>query len=157
MYTYTHAYITTACCEATYDKEFIAKENNIRSCSKITHKCYRYDIIRTAIPDPQLNVQCITNSSQLSNEGTLKGQCDAFVKRPCAPGFFGSCIGMCVCLSVCPPKGIINQWRDIGCVRLLKQVPWLIPYFIWHLPSIKWIGMTILTQHVVNAYQRKLR
>ena len=51
-----------------------------------------------------------------------------------------------------------NQWCDIDCVQLVKQVLWLLPafnYFIRHLLSIKWIGMAILTQHIVNACQRK--
>ena len=80
---------------------------------------------------------------------------------------FGSCIGMCVCVSVCLsvhlsvcPKDINNQWCDIGHVWLVKQVSWLFPafnYFIWYLPSIQWMGVAILTQHTVNACQRKLR
>ena len=69
---------------------------------------------------------------------------------------------VCVCVSVCvsAPEAINNQWRDIGRVRLVKQVLRLFPafnYFIRHLPSIKWMGVAILTQHVVNACQRKLR
>ena len=65
---------------------------------------------------------------------------------------------------VCPPlrplitSGVI--WCDIDRVRLVKQVLRLFRafnYFIQHLSSIKWMGMTILTQHVVNACQRKLR
>ena len=67
-----------------------------------------------------------------------------------------------VCVSVCvsTPQASNNQWRDIGHVRLVKQVLRLFPafnYFIWHLLSIKWMGVAILTQHVVNACQRKLR
>ena len=68
-----------------------------------------------------------------------------------------------VCLYVClPPGASITSgviWCDIGRVRLLKQVLQLFPafnYFIWHLPLIKWMGMAILTQHVMNACQRKL-
>ena len=71
---------------------------------------------------------------------------------------------VCMCVSVCPPpRPLITSgmiWCDIGRVRLVKQVLRLFPafnYFIRHLPSIKWIGMTILTYHVVNACQRKLR
>ena len=80
------------------------------------------------------------------------------------------CVCVCVCLSVrvsvcvsvcvSTPEGINNQWRDIGHVWLVKQVSRLFPafnYFIWHLPSIKWMGVAMLTQHVVNSCQRKLR
>ena len=69
-----------------------------------------------------------------------------------------------VCLSVCPPlRALIMSgmiWCDVGHVWLVKQVSWLFPafnYFIWHLLSIKWMGVAILTYHVVNAYQWKLR
>ena len=57
-----------------------------------------------------------------------------------------------VCLSVCPPprqlitNGVI--WFDIDRVRLVKQVLRLFPafnYFIRQLPSIKRMGMAILT------------
>ena len=94
------------------------------------------------------------------------------------------CVCLCVCVCVCPPprplitsgvmyvcvslpapKAINNQWRDMvwyrPCVILLNKLHGftllLITYFIWHLPLIKWIGVAILTQHIVNAYQRKLR
>ena len=78
---------------------------------------------------------------------------------------FGSHVGMCVylCVSVCPPPALITSgmiWCDIDHVWLVKQILRLFPafnYFIWHLPSIKWIGVTILIQHIVNACQRKLR
>ena len=86
----------------------------------------------------------------------------------CAPGSwncFGSHVGMCVCVSVCvsAPRALITSgviWCDIGRLRLVKQVSQLFPafnYFIRHLPSIKWMGVSILTQHDVNACQRKLR
>ena len=69
---------------------------------------------------------------------------------------------VCMCP---PPRPLITSsviWYDIDCVRLVKQVVWLFPafnYFIRHLPVplIKWMGMAILTQHIVNAFQRKLR
>ena len=92
-----------------------------------------------------------------SNQACEAEGCTRLVSWNC----FGSCIGMCVCVSVCPPSrplitsGVI--WCDIGHVRLVKQVLRLFPafnYFIGHLPSIKWMGVTILTQHVVHAYQR---
>ena len=38
------------------------------------------------------------------------------------------CVRVCVCVCVSPsvlaPKGINNQWHDIGCVQLVKQVSW---------------------------------
>ena len=66
-----------------------------------------------------------------------------------------------LCVSVCPsPRTIITSGMiccDIGRVWLAKQVWRPFPafnYFIWHLLLIKWMGVT---QHVVNACQRKLR
>ena len=65
---------------------------------------------------------------------------------------------------VCPPlralimSGVI--WCDTSHAGLVKQVSQSLPafnYFIWHLPSIKWMGMAISTQHVVNACQRRPR
>ena len=71
---------------------------------------------------------------------------------------------VCVCVSVCPPpRPLITSgaiWCDIDHVQLVKQVLRLFPafnYFIRQLPSIKWMGVAILTQLVVNACQRKLR
>ena len=55
-------------------------------------------------------------------------------------------------------SGVI--WCDIDCVWLVKQVLRLFPAFscfIWHLPSIKWIGVALLTQHVMNTCQNSLR
>ena len=88
--------------------------------------------------------------------------------RPRAPGFlkllWSAYRYACVCVCVCPPpRSLITSgviWCDIGRVPLVKQVLRLFPafnYFIRHLPSIKWMGVAILTQHVVNACQRKLR
>ena len=42
------------------------------------------------------------------------------------------------------------------CVGLVKQVLRLFPafnYFVQHFPSIIWMGVAILPQHVVNACQ----
>ena len=90
-------------------------------------------------------------------------------QRPCAPGFlkllWSAYRYACVCLVVCAsaPRPLITGgviWCDIDHVQFVKQVLQLFPafnYFIQHLPSIKWMGVTILTQHVVNACQRKLR
>ena len=74
------------------------------------------------------------------------------------------CVYLCVYVSVCPPPRtlIISSviWCDIGHVRLVKQGLQLSPAiicFIWQLPLIEWMGMAILTQHIVNTCQRKLR
>ena len=74
---------------------------------------------------------------------------------------FGSRIGMCVCVcvSVCPPPRalITSGVIYIVCDWLNKFHSFsllLITYFIWHLLSIKWMGVAIWTQHVVNACQR---
>ena len=72
------------------------------------------------------------------------------------------CVRAFVC--VCPlSRPLITNgmiWCDIDRVRLVKQVSRLLPafnYFIRHLLSIKWMGVAILTQYVVNTCQRKLR
>ena len=79
---------------------------------------------------------------------------------------FGSPVGMCVCLSVCrPPRAVITSgviWYDIGRVQLVKQASRLFSAFnyftIMTLSVDKMDGhVHILTQHVVNACQRKLR
>ena len=69
-----------------------------------------------------------------------------------------------VCVCVCqPPRPLIISGVilcDIDHVQLVKQVSQIFPafnYFIWHLPLIKWVDVAILTQHVMNACQRKLR
>ena len=72
---------------------------------------------------------------------------------------------VCVCLRLCVcPKYIDNQehvWCDIDHVWLVKQVLLLFPpaisCFIWHFPSIKWMSLALLTQHVMNACQRRLK
>ena len=38
----------------------------------------------------------------------------------CVCAFVRACVCICVCVSA--PEDINNQWRDIGCVRLVKQV-----------------------------------
>ena len=91
-----------------------------------------------------------------------------FLNQVRMPGFlklpWSACWYTCVCVSVCPPpRALITSgviWCDIGRVRLVKQALRLFPtfnYFIRHLPSIKWMGVAILTEHVVNACQIKLR
>ena len=39
------------------------------------------------------------------------------------------CMCVCVCVRVSAPEAINNQWRDIGCVRFVKQVLRLSPAF----------------------------
>ena len=67
---------------------------------------------------------------------------------------------MCVCESALWPLITSDViWCDIDHVGLVKQVLQLFPafnYFIWHLPLIKWMGMAILTQHIMKVCQRKL-
>ena len=51
-----------------------------------------------------------------------------------------------------PPRALIISgviWCNIDHVWLVKQVLWLFPFLnclIWHLPSIKWMGMALLIQ-----------
>ena len=106
-----------------------------------------------------MNYLTVISSKKIFKPGT-RGQ------RPHAPGFLKLLwfARRYACVSVCPPQGpLITSgviWCDIGHVWLVKQVLQLFPafnYFIWHFPSIKWMGVAILTQHVVNACQRKLR
>ena len=66
------------------------------------------------------------------------------------------CTSVCVCVCVFTPRALITSgviWCDIYSVWLVKQVLRLFPtcnYFIGHLPSLKWMGMAILTQHVMH-------
>ena len=73
------------------------------------------------------------------------------------------CVYVCVCVSVCvsAPESTNNQWCDMVWYRLcvwhkVYSFPLLL-ITLWHLPSIEWMDVAILTQHVVNACQRKLR
>ena len=77
---------------------------------------------------------------------------------------FGLQVSMCVCVCVPTPKSINNQWCDMVWYRplcnCLSKFHGFFPafnYFIWHLPSIKWMGLAILTQHIVNACQKTPR
>ena len=77
---------------------------------------------------------------------------------PYMPGFLNLLWFACwyVPLRVLITSGMI--WCGIVCVWLVKQVLQLFPAFscfIWHLPSINWMGVAILTQHVVNTCQRR--
>ena len=99
-------------------------------------------------------------------------------QRASTPGFLKllwsacryACVCVCVCVCVCPcvhvcppPRPLITShviWCDIGRVWLVKQVIQLFPgfnYFIRHLLSITWMDVAILTQHVMNACQTKVR
>ena len=87
-------------------------------------------------------------------------------QRPHVPGFLRLlwivCQYVCVRLSVCAStsKGINNQWHDMVWYRPWKKNFMAFPafnYFIWHFPLINWMGVDILTQHVVNTCQRNLR
>ena len=95
------------------------------------------------VPDCYLiaHIQDFTTTLQFFKPGAC-GQ------RPCVPGFLKLLwfTRRYVCVST--PEAINNQWRDIDRVHLVKQVLWLFPafnYFIRHLPSIKWMGVAILT------------
>ena len=74
----------------------------------------------------------------------------------------GSQVGMyvCVCVCVSAPRTLITSgviWCVIDRVQLVNQVSWLFPafnYFIWHLSSIKWMAVAILTQHIMNTCQK---
>ena len=87
----------------------------------------------------------------------------SFLNQACAAEIALVRVSVCVC--VCPPPRVLITsgviWCDIGRVRLVKQFWRLSPAFnyflLWHLSSVEWMGVAILTQHVVNACQRKLR
>ena len=98
--------------------------------------------------------------NELLNQAHAKAACTWFLEIALV------CLSVCVCVSVCvspPPRPLITSgviWCDIDRVQLIKQVLRLFPafnYFIRQFPSIKWMGVAILTQLVVNACQRKLR
>ena len=97
----------------------------------------------------------IIQPSFLNQAHAAEGRAPGFLKL-----FWFVCQYVCVCL---PPRPLITNGMigcDIDRVRLVKQVLQLFPvfnYFIRYLLSIKWMGVAILTQHVVNACQRKLR
>ena len=71
-----------------------------------------------------------------------------------------NCLGLrAVCVSA--PVGINNQWRFMVLYRpcAIDQTSFMafpaFIYFIWHLVSIEWMGVAILTQHVVNAWSEE--
>ena len=76
------------------------------------------------------------------------------------------CVHVCVCVHVrayvCvfPPTRalitIVVIWYDIDPVWLVKQVLGIFPcsfFIILHLPSIKWMGVVLVTQRIVNTWQ----
>ena len=102
----------------------------------------------------------------LLNQAHAVDGCMRLVSWNCFGSHISMCVCVClsVCLSVClPPGALITSgviWCDIGRVLLSKPVSRLFPafnYFIWQLPLIKWMGVAILMQHIVNTCQRKLR
>ena len=73
---------------------------------------------------------------------------------------FGSYVVRVCCMCVCLLLEVLIISDVIQTVWLVKQVLWLLlafNCFIWYLLLIKWMGVAILTQLVVNACQRKLR
>ena len=70
---------------------------------------------------------------------------------------FGLHISMRMCLSVClciqPLKALITRgiiWCDTDHVCLIKQILQLSPAFscfMWHLPSIKWMGIVLFSRN----------
>ena len=76
--------------------------------------------------------------------------------QPRVPGFLKSFLFACqyVCLSVYPhPRALIISgliWCDIGHVWLGKPVLQLFSLFL----LINWMGMALVTQHVVHTWQR---
>ena len=74
--------------------------------------------------------------------------------------FMSLCV--CVCVCVCSPLKVLiasgMMWCDIDHVWLVKQVlQTAFSCFIWQLPSVKWMGMALLTQHLVNPCQMILK
>ena len=69
---------------------------------------------------------------------------------------------VCACLCL-PSKALITSgviWCDIGRVRLNKFYDFpllLITLYYMTLAVDRWMSMAILTQHIMNACQRKLR
>ena len=85
-------------------------------------------------------------------------------RRPCVPGFLKSFRPQTlvyVCVSA--PRPLITSgviWCDVDRVQLVKQVLQFFTafnYYIRDLLSIKWMAVAILTQHVVNTCQGKLK
>ena len=91
-----------------------------------------------------VDLKFFPNTNMLLKVDFLNQACTTFgCTRLVSWNCLDSHIGMCGCVSVCPPprtlltSGVI--WCDIGRVRLVKQISRLFPafnYFIWHLPLI---------------------
>ena len=70
--------------------------------------------------------------------------------------YWYACVSVCLCVSAL--KGINNQWHFMMWYRpwgLVKTVPQLFNFFIWHLSSLKWMGMTLVTQYIVHTLQSR--
>ena len=139
--------------------------HELRKVASIMSSCFTFSI--------DSMIQSPLGSYPKSSAGVSSTSILTLIFKPCAwpsPGFLKLLwfvcwyVCVCVCVSVCPPpRPLITSgvmWCDIDRVRLVKPVLRLFPafnYFIQRLPSIKWMGMAILTQHIVNSCQRKLR
>ena len=55
--------------------------------------------------------------------------CEIFKPGACGPAAHMRTYGLHVCVSMCTPKGINNQWCYIDHVQLVKHVLWLFPAF----------------------------
>ena len=97
---------------------------------------------------------------------TFKRATHRYVAGLQAPGFLKLLWFMrwfvCVCrsVSVFTPEGINNQWHDMVWYR--RWCDWLNKFTAFSYSQLtlainKWMGVAILTQHIVNAYQRTLR
>ena len=60
---------------------------------------------------------------------------------------------VCVCVCVSAPEVINNKWRDMLRYRPCAIVKSILQLFSL-LPSINWIGVTLVTQHFVYVTQR---
>ena len=87
--------------------------------------------------------------------------CQIFKPGACWPQV-GTCLvhaSASVCVSASTSKTLITSdviWDDIDPVRLVKQVL-VFSCFIIHMALIKWMGMALVTQDVMNICQRRLR
>ena len=71
------------------------------------------------------------------------------------------CMCVCMCVHVClsPSSALITIgiiWCNIDPLCLVKQVLHLFSCFILCLLSIKWIGMSLVAQHIMNTCQRRI-
>ena len=59
---------------------------------------------------------------------------------------------MCVCL---PPRELITSHVKRTRNNWIRQFYGFI--YIWHLPSINWLGIALVTLRIMNTWQRRLR